>query len=268
MVEYFPLDKILVQGEEYQMAADRFYVIKKIGTDADADTFLDVDGIDTGAIIEAVAPIRKKDTNRLGVLDLGDLYYVVPPLKKFHVEGPTGAKYRVVGQIGKLAIGEAIPAHFAGRFAEQGKHYLTYITGTYSLGTDVKWVKDAEYEVFSLTPKTIEEYVFNNVLQAKITGDTVAEGDFGIILYLNGVPQDILTKEPGRRGLDVLSLPKPPTDTTEMEPFTLKQTPIKVLGDHTISIKAMNVSGADKTPATGATWKIDILAVVEYLMKA
>jgi len=227
-----------------------------------------VDGVDTGAIITDVAPIRKKDTNRLGPLDLGDLYYVVPPHKKFHIEGPSGAKYRIVGQIGKLAVGEVIPAHLAGRFAVQGKHYLTYISGTYSLGTDVTWVKDAEYEVFTLTPKTIEEYTFDKVVQAKITGDTVAEGDFGIIFYLDGVPQDILTKEPGRRGIDVLSMPKPPTDTTEMVPFTLEKTPIKVLGDHTISIKAMNVSGADKAPATGATWKIDILSIVEYLMKA
>ena len=123
MVDYYPLDKIFVQGTNYELPNDRFYVIKKIGTDATSATKLKIDGVDTGPIINSVAPLHKTSSNLLGPLDLGNLFYVVPPNKTFSVEGASGAKFRCIGLIGKLAPGEAMPAQYAGRFNEQGKHY-------------------------------------------------------------------------------------------------------------------------------------------------
>ena len=267
MVDYYPLDKIFVQGTNYELPNDRFYVIKKIGTDATSATKLKIDGVDTGPIINSVAPLHKTSSNLLGPLDLGNLFYVVPPNKTFSVEGASGAKFRCIGLIGKLAPGEAMPAQYAGRFNEQGKHYLTYVTGSKDVGTDVSWAAGAEYEVYSLTPKTIEQYIFNNVVMASISGDTVAEGDFGIIFYLDGTPLDILTTDPGKKGIDVLSMPSPPAATTEETPFTLKDLPIKVEGDHTFKVTAINNSGAAKAPASGSSWSITLKAIVEYIMR-
>ena len=265
MVEYYKLDKIFLQGVNYQAPNDRFYVIRKIGTDQTADVYLKIDGVDTGAIISGIAPLHKISSNLLGLLSLADLFYVVPPNKIFSVEGPAGAKLRAVGEIGKLAPGEALPADFASRFTDQGKHYLTYLTGTASLGTDVAWTAGQELEILSLTPKTIEKYILNGYAGVTITGDTVAEGDFSVRFYLEGVPLDILTSEPGKLGIDALSMPRPPADTTDEEAFSLADRKIEVLGDRTLRITAINVSGADKAPATGANWSVTLDVICEYI---
>jgi len=246
------------------MPNDRFYVIKKIGTDATSDTKLVIDGVETGEIINTIAPLHKTSSNLLGPLDLGDLYYVVPPNKTFEIDGPSGAKVRCIGLIGVLAPGEALPANYASRFTDQGKHYKTYITDSYSVSGSGTWSAGTSYEVLSLTPKTIETYKFNDFCGASVSGFTETEGDVGIIFKLDGKPLDILTTEPGKKGIDVLSMPLPPADSTEKIPFTFKDYPIEVLGDHTLTIEAMNVSGAD---ISFTDLSITVTAIVEYLMK-
>jgi hypothetical protein len=268
MVDYYKLDKIFVQGATYQTPNDRFYVIKKVGTDATSDCYLKIDGVDTGAIISDVAPLHRTSSNLLGPLDLGDLYYVVPPNKTFTVEGPSGAKIRAIGLIGKLAPGEALPAQYASRFTEQGKHYLTYDTATATLAAaGANWAADAETDVYSLTPKTVEKYIFNNVVMAKVENAATApsEGDVAIRFYLEGTPLDILTTEPGKKGIDLYSAPYPPADTTEEEPFTLKDLPIGVPGDNTFEIKFVNTSGAAIAASTAAAMTATVAVIVEYI---
>jgi len=264
MVDYYKLDKIFVEGTTYETPSDRFYVIKKLGTDGSTATKLVIDGVETGDLITTVAPLHKTSSNLFGPLDLGDLYYVVPPNKTFYVDGPSGAKMRAIGQIGVLAPGEALPAPYAGRFAEQGKHYRTYLTDTYSISGAGTWTADAAYEVISLTPNTIEVYKLNSVVGATVSGFSAAEGDVGIIPKLDGKPLDILTTAPGKKGIDALSMPLPPADATEEEPFSFADMAIDVLGDHTLTVEAMNVSGADISFTDLA---ITITAVVEYAMK-
>ncbi|MHC1623137.1 MAG: hypothetical protein ACXQTR_00930 [Candidatus Methanospirareceae archaeon] len=267
MVEYYKLDKIIEQGIDYQTPADRFYVIKKIGTNAAAATKLVIDGVETGEIISTIAPLHKTSSNLLGPLDLGDLYYVVPPDKTFSVSGPSGAKVRIIGQIGVLAPGEALPAQHASRFTEQGKRFVTYVQDTYSKATDEVWAAGEEQEVISLTPKTIEEYKFNREVLASVSGGTVSEGDFAVRFFLDGKPLDILTTGAGRLGINILSMPSPPADDTEEEAFSLADLPILVAGDHTFTIKAVNTSGASKSPASGSAWSVTVTAIVEYFMK-
>jgi len=270
MVEFFKLDKIFVEGTTYELPSDRFYVIKKIGTDASSATKLVIDGVETGELITDVAPLHKTSTNLLGPLDLGDLFYVVPPQKTFYISGAPGAKMRLIGLIGKLAPGEGLPPNFASRFSEQGKHYITYVTGSATLAAaGASWAADTETEVYSLTPKTIEEYTFNNVVMASLSGYASApsEGDVALRFFLDGSPLDILTSDPGKKGIDYYSMPKPPADTTEMEPFTLKDWAIKVVGDHTFVIKAVNTSGSAIAADAGSAMTMAIYAIVEYLMK-
>jgi len=269
MVRYFKLDKIFVQGTTYEMPNDRFYVIRKIGTDAATATKLKIDGVDTGSLISTVAPLHKTSSNLLGPIDLGDLYYVVPPNKTFTIEGASGAKFRLIGEIGVLAPGEGLPTNFAGRFTEQGKHYITYVTGSATLAAaESSWAAAAETEVYSLTPKTIETYLFNSVVMANFSGGgvTLSEGDAAIRFFLDGLPLDLLTSEPGKLGIDALSMPAPPADATEEVPFTLASLPIEVLGDHTFQIKAVNTSGS-AIAASGTDFTCTIYAIVEYLMR-
>ncbi len=270
VVEYFKLDKVFVQGTTYSMPADRFYVIRAIGTNATSPVWLKIDGVDTGKIISDVAPLHETTSNLLGPMNLGNLFYVVPPQKTFTVEGPSGAKMRCIGLIGKLAPGEGLPGDLAGRFTEQGKHYWTYDTASVQLAAaGGSWAKDAETEVYSRTPKTIEEITFNNVVMASLanTATAPAEGDVAVRFFLDGSPLDILTTEPGKKGVDLYSMPKPPAGTTEMVPFTLADKPIRVLGDHTISIKAVNTSGAAISASSTAAMTFAVWAIIEYAMK-
>jgi len=268
MVDYYKLDKILEQGTTYEMPNDRFYVIKKIGTDSSDPVKLVIDGVETGDIFADIAPLHRTSTNLLGPLTLGDLYYVVPPNKSFYVDGPAGSKVRIVGVIGKLAPGEALPAQYASRFGEQGQHYITYVQGSATLAAaGGTWAANAENEVISLTPKTIEKYLFNNVVMAKVTGAATApsEGDVAIRFYLEGSPLDILTSEPGKKGVDLLSAPYPPSGSTEEIPFNLHDLPITVPGDNTIEIRIMNTSGAGIAAGSTTDLVANIVAIVEYI---
>jgi len=261
VVEYFKLDKIVKVGEEIQLPQDRFYVIRKVGTDAASAACLVIDGVETGLFVSDIAPLHKTTSNLLGPFDLKDLYYVVPPGKKFWVKGPSGAKVRIIGEIGRVAPGEPMPATFASRFENQGKVFRTYVTGSATLApAGGTWAADAETEVLVLTPRTIEKYLFNDVVMASLTGYATApaEGDVAVRFFLEGVPFDILTKEAGRLGIDLFSIPKPPAGTTEMEAFTLADRPIEVLGDRTFSVRFVNTSGAGIGTATG----VDLVAAV------
>jgi hypothetical protein len=267
MAEYFKLDKIFVQGTVYTLPNDRFYVIRKIGTNATSRAYLKIDGVDTGPIVADVAPLHKTSSNLLGPLDFGDLFYVVPPNKKFWIEGPSGAKFRLIGEIGKLAPGEGIPANFASRFESQGKVYKTYVAGTGTLAAaGGSWAADAETEVLSLTPKTIEKYLFNDVVMALLqnAAATPAEGDVAIRFYLEGAPFDLLTKDAGKLGVDIYSVPKPPADSTEEDTFTLKDRPIEVLGDRTFSVKAVNTSGAAISASATAAMTLSVWLLAVY----
>jgi len=267
MVNYYKLDKILKVGETYQTPPDRFLIIQKIGTDAATDAYLKIDGVDTGAITSTVAPLHKTSDNLLGPLDLGSLYYIVPPDKTFWVEGPSGAKFRIIGKIGHLAPGEAMPADLLGRFNAQGKHFITYAEGTGSLGTDESWADGREIDVYSITPKTNEQYIFNKVAMASIIGGSITEGQVALRLYYDGTPLDFLTATAGHKGIDILSMPRPPTDSTEETAFSFEDLALTVLGDHTLAVKAVNVSGSALTPDSGSAWSVTFTAIVEYQQK-
>jgi len=270
MVDYYKLDKIFAQGVTYTLPADRFYVIEAIGTNATSPTYLKIDGVDTGKIIADLAPLHKTTTNFLGPLSLKGLEYVVPPSKVFTVEGPSGAKVRCKGLIGRLAVGEGMPSPWPSRFAEQGKHYRTYLYGVATLAAaGGSWPAGAITEVLSLTPKTIEEYTLNGVVMALLENNAtaVSEGSLAIRFSLDGAPLDILTAASGQLGVDYFSMPKPPAGTTEMEPFTLEDKPIRVPGDHTLKIEAVNTSGAAIAASSTAAMTMKVWAKVEYAMK-
>jgi len=260
----FPFDLTFIQGKEYETPARIGLVIDKLGTDAAKACHLKIDNKELGDLITIVAPLHKTESNLLGPLKLSPLFYVVPPETKLIVEGPSGAKMRAIGRYIILEPGEAFPEDLLARFREQPDHYLTYVEGTYSHGTDVALAADAEVEVISLTPKTIETYLFNNVLMAAVANYTPSEGDLAIRFRLDGAELDKLLDVTKIAGIDLLAARRPPADTTEILPFTLEALPIEVLGDHTISIRVRNIKGTSISPAVGTSLEFTITAIVEY----
>jgi len=265
MVDYYKLDKIFVQGTNYQMPNDRFYVIKKLGTDQATATKLVIDGVETGEISNLVAPLYATSSKLLGPLDLGNLFYVVPPNKTFFVDGASGAKMRCVGLIGVLAPGEDLPSQYASRFTEQGSHYLMWDQGSKSYASDYTWSDGEEIEIYSLTPKTIETYIFNNIVQVETGVSGLAAGQAALRVYIDGKVLDILTTEPGKKGIDAFFIPRPPKYDGVREPFTFADWPLRIDGDHTIQLKLINVSGGNLTVAAATDQYIDL--VVEYIKK-
>jgi len=260
----FKLDTILTEGKDYQTPERVALVIKAIGTNGATATKLVIDGKPTGEIKELVAPLHLIETNKMGPLSLGDLYYVVPPDTAIKVEGPSGAKMRCIGELLMLAPGEVLPAGLKARFDVQVDHHITFVEGTYSHGTDVKLVADAEAEILSLTPKTIETYLFNYVVMASVANYTPAEGDLAIRFYVDNVPLDAILEKTKVGPADLLAMPRPPRDAVEEMPFSLCDFPVEVLGDHTLSIRVRNTKGADISPAAGTSLDFTVTAICAF----
>jgi hypothetical protein len=271
MPEQFILDSCFTVGKTYTTDKREALIINAIGTNGTDFTnppTLVIDDKPTGPIINYIAPLHKINTNFLPLLDLGRLYYVVPPETNFYVKGATGNIIRCKGSLLKLAPGETLPTEHLTRFTEQPIHYYTFLRNTYSHGTDVALPADAEVTVISHTPKTIEKVTLNGYVMAKVSNYTPSEEKLAVRFYLDNVPKDIVLLTTKTGGIDIMNLPYPPTNTAESEPFTLKDSPIEVLGDHTLEIKVRNISGAAISPAAGTSLIFDILVVAEYLRSA
>jgi len=264
MVGMFILDKIIKQGTVYTTKEREVIVIKGLGTNSSGDARLIIDKKKLGLIDNEVAPLRKATTNLLGALELDELFYVIPPETEFEFEGDSGSKGRIIGEHVYLAPGESTPSELVARFDLQHKQYKTMYDASWTLGTDVTWIADTEYEILSLTPLTTEKILIDGIVLVKITGDTVVEGDFAITFYVDNIPLEAFTAKNLMDGIDALAMPKPPTATTEMQAFTLKDFPIEVLGDHTLSVRVRNISGVNKAPATGTSWKVEIKLIAKY----
>ena len=258
------LDKIIKQGVEYETPKRVGYVIEKVGTNSDSEAYFMVGNKKTTDIINTIAPLHKTSSNLLGLLDISELPIVIPPATKFTFNGASGSKARIVGKSIFLEPGEGMPGDYLTRYAEQHRKYFTYYKGTFALGTDEVWKAGVEYEILSLTPLTIERIVFDNVIMVSISGNTVNEGDFGVRFYIDNSPLEFDVAENLMEGIDSKSMPSPPADTTEMVPFSLKEYPIELTGDHTLSIKVKNTSGADKSPASGSAWSVEVILVAKY----
>jgi len=267
MAEVLKLDRYIKEGTTYETGKRVAYIVRRIGTDSTTDAYLEIEEKKTGVIDSDVAPLHVTSTNHLGPLNLGDLYYVIPPETKFRVVGASGCKMRLIGDIIQLKSGEDLGAPFTSRFDAQFSHFLTKVSGTLTLATDEVFKKDEERTIYSIKPSTIETYKFNNFIGVTGSGDTISEGDFSIVFYYDGNPMEYLTTSGFGPGIDIMSLPLPPSATTEEMPFTLADRPITVEPDHEFVIKIRNISGADKAPAAGSAWTFTLKAIAEYIRK-
>jgi len=264
MAKYFNVDLILKQGSEYETPKRVGLVINKVGTNATTKGHLEIDEKPVGDIVDVVSPLHKTSSNLMGPLELGGLFLVVPPETKIIWEGPSGTKCRCIGRQVLLAPGEAMPADLMARFAAQAKHYMTYIEKTYSHGTDVKLVADAEVSVLEYTPRAVERLNCAYPFMASVSNYTPSEADLAVRFYYENVPQDRLLEKTKIAGFDILSCPRPPADTTEQVPASLAATPIVVEPERTLKAVVRNIKGADISPATGTSLTFTITMLVEY----
>ncbi len=118
----FYLDKYIKNNTEYTMEEDRAYIIRMIGTNSAGDAQVYIDNRPITVFDGTIAPLNLTTSNYNGPLDLGPLYFVVPPKKKFKVTGDSGSITRLIGTMLMFEPGEPLPSEYAARYAEQFNH--------------------------------------------------------------------------------------------------------------------------------------------------
>jgi hypothetical protein len=269
MAKIIPLDKILKVGSEYVTDRREVLVIKKVGTTSTSIGQIYIDRKPTTQIYQTVMPAYKTTNNFMGLFDLGDLYNVVPPETRISFTGSSGSILRVAGYKAQLDPGEAVDKTLMDRFNAQTKAFWAILESSFSKGVDAAWPAGEENTVITITPKTIEEYLFNSVVMASVANVSggVASGDWAVRFHLDKTPLEFVYGATLQLGVDVLSMPRPPAGTTELTPFTLADFPIDVSGDHVLEVKAINTSGASKSPPTGASITVTVTAAAKYFIK-
>lgn len=254
----FPLDKVLTTNTDYPLENYKNYVISMLGTADTANVTIRIDGKACGVITNYLCAAHKTGTAMHGLLDLNDLFLVVPGAKIIRLDGTAATLVRVKGRIIDLLPNESLPGDLMARFAAQHNEFITGLIGS-AISTGTAWADGAEISLFSLTPTTIERYLLNHrflVRQAAAGSPVEADGAVGIRIYVDGQPQDNLVSTAGRRGINRFALDIPGTGTNEMAPFDLSATPVEILGDHLLEVKAMNVSGGSLFATTAAQFQL------------
>jgi len=261
------LDKVLKADAEHRLPETTAYRIERIGTDDTSEAYLEIGGRTTGKIIVDTSPMHQTETNKLGLTKLEDLYYFAPPKEPLIFRGTSGKKCRIVGKAIKYMAGEVPSPEDLARFAQQVRKHIKTFYGSKTLAVDEDWADGRELTVFEITPLTTEKILLDNIAMMKFTNITVAEADVAMIPKIDGNPIIADIKEPPYQGIDAISMPYPPKDTTEEIPFSFKDIPIEVLGDKTLSIIAKNVSGATISPTAGTALKVEFRCLARYEKK-
>jgi hypothetical protein len=266
MARGVPLDKVVPAGTTFITEKREAFIANFVGTNATTDGTLFIDEKPVITLNSLVAPHRLRDSNLLGPLRLGDLYIVIPPETKYVWQGPSGSVLRLIGTKILLDPGEALGEPYISRYRDQFNSIIVYREGSYNHGVGNAWPAGDEREVLRIRPAVIEKYVFNNVLMASVENVSggVADGDWGITIYIDGQPIDFINHAGEKKGIDVLSAPRPPTDSTEEVPFSLENYPIEVPGDHEISFRIVNNSGTSKTPTAGNAIIATVTVLAQY----
>lgn len=272
------LDKIIDVDTTYTAEMDKAYVIQAVGTDSSTKATLKVAGAPVLEIVEDIAPIAPKMTNLNGLLELGDLYVVVPPSKKFSFTGASGSKMRIKGYILELGPGEALPAGLLARYTEQSKKFISYLSGSQTTSEGNTVSAGTETTVIEQTIGAGEKWVFNHRYQAEGRLDDLTNvSRFYSRIYLNDDPFDILDTDMGNKGIAGQAAPNPPRDVTttttdieaqevEKKAFSLKDNPIEAGPGDIIKVTMLN-NGSDYTVPTGKTLYqiVHIVGVKEYI---
>jgi len=267
MPSFYALRKTLKTNTVYIMEKDRYYVIERIGTDVSGRVTVKVDGIPVADIHNLIAPLARIRTNLFGPVDLRDLYIVVPPERQILFEAPASGNVAIYGKLVVLSPGESIPTEHLTRYNAYDKRKISYIDVSVTVGTS--WAADQEVKIADITPPTIEDWNFNRRIGVSVTGLAAAltYGQVGIKFYFDGKPLDLLLATAGPHGVDAMQMPLPPTSEVNYDYFSLAEMPILVVGGHTLSFVARNISGGALSAATGQNITIRLMAVYERTIK-
>lgn len=268
MPAVYKLQKVLKTNTTYVMEKDRYYVIKRIGTDATSKVTVKVDGIPVLDIFNMIAPIARTSSNLNGPLDLGEYFIVVPPERQLYFESSASANVYVEGDLVVLSPGESIPSEHLTRYNTYASRKIAYVDASATVGTS--WPAGQEVKITDITPSTIEDWVFDGFAGVSVANLSATQtyGQVNVKFYYDGKPLDLLVATAGPHGIETLKMPLLPTATAEFEPFSFKDKAIYVVGGHTLTVTAINVSGSALSAATGQNITVRFVAIYKRIIKA
>jgi len=265
----YRLDKCFDIGTVYRAESDKAYMVKKIGTNSTTKAVVKVAGGPCCELLAESAPKYPINTNLIPPFDLGSEYIVVPPDKTLEIDGESGKDIRAIGSILVLRPGETLPAGLLTRYDQQLRKFKSYQRGTYSHGTDAAWADGLENNVITFTCPAGEKWLFNDLLGATVANVSggLLQGQFGIRIYVDDMPFDLIETAMGRKGIDCISCHLPPKEDVNSEPFMLSDLPIELSPGRTLRISCINVSGGSISPTTGNSLDVtvNIRGVREYV---
>jgi hypothetical protein len=257
------LQKVFATNVEYKASSNAFFVFKYLGTDVNIDS-VEIEGRKTTPLDRDLAPQYTTGSNLFGPEDLEDLY-LVPPNHRFKFNSTASGRVVAYGTIGLLGIGEGLPADLVNRFNNITLSYKRPVTFSVTLPTNKIMAINEEVVIGTLTPTSIEKYVFNDIIGFTSTNTgTPAPGRIAIRFYYDEIPLDIIDTSMGHLGIDSFEMPLPPTTSTVMDAFSLRDYPIVVEPNHTLKITAINISGSPITPPTGTAITLTVKALARY----
>ena len=267
MVKVFPLDIVLTQVSEYATGKREALIIREIGTDSSTETtpeWLVIDDHPLGEITETMSPLSKINSLFVDLLDLGSLYYVVPPETSIIVDGAATQRIRCKGHLLKMAVGESMPTNFMARFKEQHNHYMTFEYDTVDWAAGKSFEPEEEVEVISYTPTTIEEVIIRGLVQAKCPDWSRTFHEISLRFYLENAPLDFILTTTKVGGLDLYNTPYPPSELVEHRGYILPDPGIKVPADHTLSIRMRCIKAVAIAIGAGAGNGPHVAVALEY----
>jgi len=205
MVKEIMLDRTFDTGDTYKTTDRDYFVFRKIGYNEATTQTLTVDGSECLEVHQELCPLAyNPDTNIFGMVDLRDLFTVIPPETKFELSG-TGQLLRCKGVHGILEPHEDMPGRYMSRFKNQDEHYWTVeqLKTTQNIGTS------GEYVVDSLTPTHRGEYTFNHrAVKIDVGGQVTSWDQAWIRFYISNNPTVAYLPENDQWGWDILSFPQ------------------------------------------------------------
>lgn len=250
MARVWYLDRVLDLNTEYRLDDRVAFIIRKIGTDVSDSITLTVDNIPSVPFHGDFAPINYTDSNTLGLLDLGDYFFVIPNDSKFKFESGSSGKVRVVGELWILDAGERLSSEYLQRLKEQNYRGISFKANTVST-SGATWGAGEELTLISVEPGVLEKYTLDDVVMIKFGNADISWGQIGIHFKVDDQLIEFITDQGARFGIDALAFPYPPSQTNGWYPFSLKDTPFRLTYGHKFEVLARNVSGSDISSADG-----------------
>jgi hypothetical protein len=251
-MKVFKLDKTLATNTDYTTESDIALIIQEVGTDDTAKVTAKVEGIPCAEFTSYLGPLNSNPTNRLPLLNLKDLYIVVPPDKIFRFEGTSEKNVRIKGLLLRFEPNEGLPAEYIARYTEQGKIFFSYLIA--SLENDTAVPAGSAIDLLTFTCPSGQKYVFNSYFMASLQ-DTTPAINYGLVsrILVNDSPLDNLMNSKILLGIDQHATPLPPNDTDGVSVFSFEDKPIALTEGNILKVQIQNITSDSITANTNST---------------